>query len=85
VLYANGELLREEILDDPGRAGEKARVTWEIPRPDKNTFLVVIATGPGPTGSFWPTPRPYQPASPVFTPRVIGSTNPVWIDVAEKP
>lgn len=85
VLYANGEPLMEEKVDDPGRAGEKARVTWEIPRPDKDTFLVVIATGPGPTEFFWPTPRPYQPTSPVFTPRVIGSTNPVWIDVAGKP
>jgi len=81
ALYANGEMLREETIDDRGRAGEKARVTWEIPRPDKDTFLVVIATGPGPTASFWPIPRPYQPTSPVFTPRVIGSTNPVWIEV----
>jgi hypothetical protein len=81
VLYANGEVLREETVNDPGRAGEKARFTWKIPRPPIDTFLVVIATGPGPTDSFWPIPRPYQPASPVFTPRVIGSTNPVWIDV----
>lgn len=83
ALYANGEVLREETIDDRGRAGEKARVTWEIPRPDKDTFLVVIATGPGPTGAFWPIPRPYQPSSPVFTPRVVGSTNPVWIEVGE--
>lgn len=81
VLYANGEVLREETITDPGRAGEKARFTWEIPRPSIDTFLVVIATGPGPTDPFWPIPRPYQPASPVFTPQVIGSTNPVWIDV----
>lgn len=81
ALYANGEILCEETIADRGSAGEKARVTWEIPRPDKNTFLVVIATGPGPTEAFWPTPRPYQATSPVFTPRVIGSTNPVWIDV----
>lgn len=81
VLYANGEALREATLADSGRAGEKARVTWEIPRPAEDTFLVVIATGPGPAGAFWPIPRPFQPTSPVFTPRVIGSTNPVWIEV----
>jgi hypothetical protein len=81
VLYGNGGVLQESKIHDPGRAGEKARVGWEIPRPGKDTFLVVIATGPGPTGAFWPIPRPYQPNSPVFEPRVIGSTNPVWIDV----
>jgi hypothetical protein len=81
VLYANGAVLREEAIRDTGRAGEKARVSWEIPRPEVDTFLVVIATGPGPTGAFWPVPRPYQPSSPVFTPQVIGSTNPVWIEV----
>lgn len=81
ALYANGEVLREEAVNDRGSAGEKARVTWKVPRPDKDTFLVVIATGPGPTGAFWPIPRPYQPSSPVFTPRVVGSTNPVWIEV----
>jgi hypothetical protein len=81
VLYGNGGVLQESKIHDPGRAGEKARVGWEIPRPGKDTFLVAIATGPGPTEAFWPIPRPYQPNSPVFEPRVIGSTNPVWIDV----
>ena len=83
VLYANGEALLESKIMDPGRAGEKARVVWEIPRPGKDTFLVAIATGPGLTEAFWPIPRPYQPSSPIFEPRVIGSTNPVWIDIEE--
>lgn|GEM_PF-2008706 len=85
LLYANGEVLHDSRVDDPGQAGEKARMTWEMPRPDKDTFLVVIATGPGLTEAFWPIPRPCQPSSPVFEPRVIGSTNPVWIDVEEDP
>jgi hypothetical protein len=42
--------------------------------------LVAIATGPGVSGPYCETPRPYQPTSKVFTPRVIGSTNPIWID-----
>lgn len=79
-LFANGILIRAQTLDDSGRAGEKARVTWRLPRPAHDTHLVVIATGPGVTEPFWETPRPYQPASKTFTPRVIGSTNPVWID-----
>ena len=83
VLYANGEALLESKIMDPGRAGEKARVVWEIPRPGKDTFLVAIATGPGLTEAFWPIPRPYQPSSPIFEPRVLGSTHPVLIDIEE--
>jgi hypothetical protein len=43
-------------------------------------YLVAIATGPGVTGPFWEIPRPYQPAAPKFEPRVLGATNPVWMD-----
>lgn len=32
------------------------------------------------TAPFWETPRPYQPSSRDFTPRVLGATNPVWVD-----
>jgi hypothetical protein len=42
--------------------------------------LVAIATGPGVLAPYCETPRPYQPSSKVFNPRVIGSTNPIWID-----
>lgn len=80
ALYANGILLRESALEDPGRAGEKARLSWEIPRPRHDVHLVVIATGPGSEDPAWPIPRPYQPSDPAFVPRVIGSTNPVWLD-----
>lgn len=80
ALYANGILVREQGLEDKHRAGEKAVVTWEIPRPSHDVFLVVIATGPGVREPYWEIPHPYQPSSPVFTPKVIGSTNPVWVD-----
>jgi hypothetical protein len=42
--------------------------------------LVAIATGPGVTAPYWEIPRPYQPTSKVVNLRVIGSTNPIWID-----
>ena len=80
ALYGNGVLLREEALRDDFTPGEKARVVWKIPRPEHDLNLVVIATGPGVTAPFWEIPRPYQPDSKTFLPRVIGSTNPVWID-----
>lgn len=79
-LFANGILIREQALDDSGRPGEKARVTWKMAKPAHDVHLVVIATGPGVTEPYWETPRPYQPSSKTFMPRVIGSTNPVWVD-----
>lgn len=79
-LYANGILVREQALDDAGRAGEKARVAWDLPRPTHDMHLVALATGPGITEAFWAIPHPYQPSSKTFTPRVLGATNPVWLD-----
>ncbi|HRH95632.1 MAG TPA: CehA/McbA family metallohydrolase [Prosthecobacter sp.] len=79
-LFANGILIREQVLSDDQRAGEKARVTWELPRPAHDVHLVAIATGPGVTEPYWEIPRPYQAASKAFIPRVIGSTNPIWVD-----
>lgn len=79
-LYANGILIREQSIVDEHRAGEKARITWELPKPAHDVHLVAIATGPGITEPFWEIPRPYQPSSKALTPRVIGSTNPIWLD-----
>jgi hypothetical protein len=79
-LYANGILIREQSIVDEHRAGEKARIIWELPKPAHDVHLVAIATGPGITEPFWEIPRPYQPSSKTLTPRVIGSTNPIWLD-----
>jgi hypothetical protein len=81
-LYANGILIRDSaILEAEGkRGGEKTSITWEVPKPPHDVHLVVIATGPGVTAPYWEIPRPYQPNSRDFKPKVIGSTNPVWID-----
>lgn len=80
ALYANGRILREQPIQDDRRAGEKARISWQIPRPAHDVHLVLIATGPGVAEPYWEIPRPYQPSSRKFAPRVIGSTNPVWLD-----
>ncbi len=79
-LYANGVKVKEEWLAISGGAGEKAKLDWRLPKPAQDTHLVAIATGPGVRELFGPTARPYQQSSPKFEPRVIGSTNPVWID-----
>jgi hypothetical protein len=81
-LFANGTLIREQAVHDPHRLGEKARILWKLPRPAHDMHLVAMATGPGVTEPFWEIPRPYQPSSKVFTPRVIGATNPVWLDAS---
>jgi len=78
-LFANGIKVREQTIAAMA-AARKARVEWTLPRPAHDVHLVAIATGPGVTAPYWETPRPYQPTSKVFTPRLIGSTNPIWID-----
>ncbi len=79
-LYANGILIREQSIADENRAGVKARIAWKIAKPAHDAHLVAIATGPGVKEAFWEIPRPYQPSSKTFAPRVIGSTNPIWLD-----
>jgi hypothetical protein len=80
ALYANGLLIREEKISANHQPGEKAKVVWELPKAAHDMHLIAIATGPGITEAFWEIPRPYQPSSKTFTSRVIGATNPVWID-----
>jgi hypothetical protein len=78
-LFANGVRIAEQRLA-PVRGVTKARVAFRLPRFRHDVHLVAIASGPGVTAPFWETPRPYQPSSKVFTPRVLGATNPVWLD-----
>jgi hypothetical protein len=79
-LYANGKKIKEEKIEDDGRPGLKWQNTWEINLPGHDVFLVAIAGGPGEGMPFWPIAKPYQPASTEWTPRLVGSTGPVWID-----
>jgi hypothetical protein len=78
-LFANGIKIQERDLAST-TAVEKAQVTWTIQRPKQDAYLVAIATGPGVTAPSWAIPRPYQPTSKIWKPRVIGATNPVWLD-----
>ena len=82
MLFANGEILREEpIPESAGRhAGLKAAIDWAFPRPSHDVHLIALATGPAVTASYWAIPKPYQPTSRQWTGRVIASTNPIWLD-----
>jgi hypothetical protein len=76
ALFANGVKVREQSL--AGRRDQT--INWTLPRPAHDVHLVAIATGPGLTAPYWAIPRPYQPTSPRWEGRVIGSTNPIWVD-----
>lgn len=60
--------------------GEKAIVRWIMPPMGHDVHLVAIASGPGVRAPYWPIPKPYQPSSPDWEPRVIGSAGPIWLD-----
>jgi hypothetical protein len=78
-LYANGVKVREQAIAAT-KQPQKANVIWTLPRPKHDVHLVAIATGPGVTGPYWEISHPYQPSSKVLNLRVVGSTNPIWID-----
>jgi hypothetical protein len=78
-LFANGRKIRE--LPIPASKGPiKQIVDWEIPRPAYDVYLVAIASGPGVTEPYWAIPFPYQPTDRIRKPRVIGATNPIYLD-----
>lgn len=83
ALYANGVLVKEERMQaGPAQpAGEKIRRLWRLPKPARDTWLVAVATGPGKLGPWWQIPRAYQPTRTTHTPRVLGATNPIFLDV----
>jgi len=87
-LFANGVKIQESRLEGhsisrPTRAGSRPwrrTVSWRIRRPAHDVYLVAIASGPGVTAPYWPIARPFQPSSIAWQPRVIGATNPIWLD-----
>lgn len=78
-IFANGVKVQEVKIPDSRRV-RKLDYHWTYPKPGHDVHLVAIATGPGVTGPYWAISRPYQPDSTSWTPRVIGSTNPIWVD-----
>jgi hypothetical protein len=79
-LYANGIKIKEAKIQKGTAAGLKWKDTWNISGSKHDMFLVAIAEGPGRGMPYWPIAKPYQPASPEWTPRLMCSTGTVWID-----
>lgn len=85
LLFANGQLRREEAIDTSKPDSRPApgvlwEAEWKVERPRHDVHLVAIALGPGIDGLYWPTAKPYQPTSPVWKSQVIGSSGAVWLD-----
>jgi hypothetical protein len=78
-LFANGKRIAERAIE-PSARSQKCSISWTLPRPKTDVHLIAIATGPGVRSSHWAIPRPYQASSPKWNPRVLGATNPIWID-----
>jgi hypothetical protein len=81
-LFANGQLLKEEII---ARANQSApgihfETIWKLPRPKQDAHLVAVAWGPGIDAPYWQTSRPYQPTSPEWKSYTLGVTGAVWLD-----
>ncbi|MBI1353599.1 MAG: hypothetical protein GC160_04580 [Acidobacteria bacterium] len=83
LLFQDGKLLHEEPirLADRKQPGVLWTGGWTLPRPARDSFLNVIALGPGVSAPYWATAKPYQPMSPEFTPYVLGASGPVRLDV----
>ncbi|MGH7199034.1 MAG: hypothetical protein ACREJB_00405, partial [Planctomycetaceae bacterium] len=84
-LYANGQKVREALMPtEPDRKqppGVKWAGSWTLPRPKHDAHLVAVARGPGISGLYWPTAKPYQPTSPDPTTHTLGVSGAVWLDV----
>ena len=84
MLFANGQLLREEaiakVVGDRLPTGVLWSDRWTIPTPQHDVHLVAIATGPGIKELYWRTAKPYQPDTPDPTTRTIGCSGAIWLD-----
>jgi hypothetical protein len=78
-LFANGRRIADQAIEPNARA-QKYSISWTLPRPKTDAHLIAIASGPGVRSPHWAIPRPYQASSPKWTPRVLGATNPIWVD-----
>lgn len=81
MLFQDGALIRETSIRGLQRPGVIWQGGWRIPRPEKDSFLVAIAMGPGIEGPYWRTAKPYQPDTPDPTTYVIGASGAVWLAV----
>ncbi|MCI0746209.1 MAG: CehA/McbA family metallohydrolase [Verrucomicrobia subdivision 3 bacterium] len=78
-IFANGKRILDNAIPHVAHAS-KYSLSLTIPKKERDFHLIAIATGPGVRSPHWAIPRPYQASSPVWNPRILGATNPIWID-----
>ena len=85
MLFANGQVVREQAIVDGDRASRANGVIWSdhwtLPTPRHDVHLVAIAVGPGITSLHWRTAKPYQPDTTDPETSVLGCSGAVWLDV----
>lgn len=79
-VFVNGTSALVKDLGPIPDGAFRLRQPLRVPIPSHDAWLVVVASGPGVNEPFWAMPRPYQPTSLIWTPKVLGITNPLWLD-----
>ncbi len=84
MLFANGQLVREQNIEEGARDSRTSGAIWsgqwKLPIPRHDVHLVAIAVGPGIESLHWRTAKPYQPATPDPGTHVLGCSSAVWLD-----
>jgi hypothetical protein len=78
TLYANGNKIREELINAGNKPGIKWEGEWEIERPVAKTFYVVLASGDYEYLPYWPVVKAFQPVSKSWKPYVMGVSGALW-------
>ena len=82
MLFANGQLVREQTIDERDeRPGVIWTGNWILRVPNHDVHLVAIAIGPGIDSLHWKTAKPYQPDTLDPSTMVIGCSGAIWLDV----
>ncbi|MCA9122115.1 MAG: CehA/McbA family metallohydrolase [Planctomycetaceae bacterium] len=84
MLFANGELVREQAVEDGDHRAQLAGVLWadqwKLSTAHYDRHLVAIAVGPGIQSLHWRTAKPYQPDTIDPKTSVLGCSGAVWLD-----
>jgi hypothetical protein len=80
-IYSNGRIAWTDSFTPRRSAGVKYQRSVKLRLPPHDAAIAAVASGPGVLEPFWEVRKPYQPSSPDWTPRVLGVSSAVWIDV----
>jgi predicted metal-dependent phosphoesterase TrpH len=81
IVYANGQPVIDQPISPSSAPGLKWSRRLPLNLPQQDVTLVAVAAGPGIRHPFWEVRKPYQPVSKDWTPRVMGISSAVRVDV----